>query len=73
MRRVHRKDRYVKDLYRRHKATKKRFVHAVRCSHLWAADLPADLGPGIHTIRVEAVDEYGQRHEAHKILEIVGR
>jgi 3',5'-cyclic AMP phosphodiesterase CpdA len=71
MHHVHRQDRYVKDLYRRNKATKKRWVQAARCLHLWEADLPADLGPGIHTIRVEAVDEYGQRHEAHKVLEIV--
>lgn len=70
MRRVHRTDRYVKDLYRRHKATKKRWVHPALCSHLWAAELPADLGPGVHTIRVEAVDEYGQRHKAHKVIEI---
>lgn len=73
MRRVQRRDRYVRDFYRRHKATKKRWVHAVQCSHLWEAALPADLGPGIHTIRVDAVDEYGQRHQAHKILEVVDR
>lgn len=71
MRRVHRQDRYVKELYRRHKATKKRWVEAVRCLHLWAGDLPADLGPGTHTIRIEAIDEYGQRHEAHKVIEIL--
>ena len=47
-------------------------LNPIRSSHVWFARLPADLGPGVHTLSVQATDEYGQRHEAHKLFEVVG-
>ncbi len=40
-------------------------------SHVWTARLPGDLGPGVHTITVRATDEYGARHVAQKIFEVL--
>ncbi len=39
-------------------------------THIWAAPLPRDLAPGVHRLRVRAVDEYGQVHEAHRLVEV---
>ncbi len=41
-----------------------------RSTHIWAAPLPRDLGPGIHRLEVRAVDEYGQVHRGNKLIEI---
>ena len=38
-------------------------------THIWAAPLPRDLAPGIHRLEVRAVDEYGQVHVAHRLVE----
>ena len=40
-------------------------------NHIWAAPLPRDLEPGLRRITIRAVDEYGQEHEAAKLIEIV--
>jgi hypothetical protein len=41
-----------------------------RSTHIWAAPLPRDLEPGVHRITVRAIDEYGQVHEAAKLIEV---
>ncbi len=38
-------------------------------THIWAAPLPRDLAPGVHRFEVRAVDEYGQVHVAHRLVE----
>ena len=65
-------DPYVNELFLRHEATKKSWVDATPSSHIWVADLPDDLGPGTYTMTVEAQDEFGRVHHAHKVLEIEG-
>ena len=72
MQRVEQKDPWMQELMARHADTKKSWVQPVPSSHLWAADLPDDLTPGTYTLSVEAVDEFGQSHHAHRILEIEG-
>lgn len=39
-------------------------------SHIWSGSLDDKIDPGIHTITVEAVDEYGRRHTGRKIFEV---
>ncbi len=65
-------DPWVNELFQRHADTKKPWVNAVPSSHLWAADLPDDLAPGTYTLSVEAIDEFGRTHHAHRVLEIGG-
>ena len=71
MQRVTRIDPFVQEVYGRNAATRKPWVKPELSSHLWQASLPATLGTGTHRIDVRAVDEYGARHTASMILEIV--
>jgi hypothetical protein len=69
--RVHRPDPFIEELFLRNGEMIKSWVKAEPSSHLWAVRIPADLGPGAHTLTVTATDEYGQTHTAHKVFEIV--
>jgi len=73
MTRTDRSDPYVEQLFARYKETMKSWVVPEASSHVWVAGLPLDLDPGVHTITVTAVDEYGAHHTARRILEVVGR
>jgi hypothetical protein len=71
MQRVERIDPFVQEVYARNLATKKPWVEAGRSSHLWQARLPETLPAGTHRIRVQATDEFGRRHTAAMVLEVV--
>jgi len=70
MQRRLRTDPFVEELFQRAAGTLKPWVEPLPSGHLWAAPLPADLRPGVHTITVRAVDEYGREHLAHKLFEV---
>jgi 3',5'-cyclic AMP phosphodiesterase CpdA len=70
MGRERRTDPFVKEVFARNQATKKPWVKAELCSHLWVARLPADLEAGTHCIRVRVTDEYGREHHDHLVLEV---
>jgi hypothetical protein len=72
MERERRPDPFVREVFARNQATKKSWVKAEPCSHLWVARLPADLEAGTHCIRVRVTDEYGREHHDHLVLEITG-
>jgi hypothetical protein len=72
MERDRRPDPFVKEVFARNQATKKSWVKAEPCSHLWAARLPADLEAGTHCIKVHVIDEYGRPHHDHMVLEVIG-
>jgi hypothetical protein len=72
MERERRADPFVKEVFARNQATKKPWVKAELCSHLWVARLPADLEAGTHCIRVRVTDEYGREHHDHLVLEVTG-
>ena len=42
-----------------------------RSSHLWRADLPADLPAGVHTLEVSTTDRYGRTFRATSTFEVV--
>ena len=65
-------DPFVKEVFARNQATKKSWVKAEPCSHLWVARLPADLEAGTHCIKVRVLDEYGREHHDHLVLEVTG-
>ncbi len=71
MKPVTRIDPFVQEVYGRNAATRKPWVKPELSSHLWQADLPASLGVGTHRLHIRATDEYGARHEASMILEVV--
>jgi calcineurin-like phosphoesterase family protein len=68
-----RKDPLIDEMWTRNPDSKKSFVNAAVSSHLFEADLPDDLAPGVYTLSVRAVDEFGRTHHGHSILEITGR
>ncbi len=72
MGRERRADPFVREVFARNQATKKPWVKAELCSHLWVARLPADLEAGTHCIRVRVTDEYGREHRDHLVLEVTG-
>ena len=59
-------------MFARNEATKKAWVKADNCSHVWTARLPADLEPGAYRVVVEAVDEYGRTLTGRLALEVTG-
>ncbi len=65
-------DPYVRELFARHAGVVKPWVEAVPSTHVFVADLPDGLEPGTHTLTVEAIDEFGQRHVGHRIVEVHG-
>jgi hypothetical protein len=71
MRRVRRNDPYVEEHFQRHADTLKPWLRVTASSHVWVADLPADLAPGAHSLTVTAVDDYGLRHRGHQVIEVM--
>ena len=71
MTRVLRIDPFVQEVYGRNVATRKPWVKPELCSHLWQVGLPPSLGVGTHRLLVRATDEYGVRHTASMVLEVV--
>ena len=69
---VLRADLFVNELFVRNPDTKKSWVQAMPSTHLFEADLPDDTPAGVHTLSVEAVDEFGNTHHGHAVLEIQG-
>jgi hypothetical protein len=67
-----RADPFVEEVYARNQATKKPWVKAEPCSHIFVARLPADLGTGTHCLKVRAIDEYGRVHNDNLVVEITG-
>jgi hypothetical protein len=72
MQRERRVDPFVQEVFARNAATKKPWVKAEPCSHLWVARLPADLEVGTHCINVYVVDEYGRELRDYLVLEVAG-
>lgn len=71
LKRVLRKDPYMLEQYARHRSSKKTWVEATLSTHLFEADLDANLPQGVHAITVQAEDEFGRLHHGHTVVEIV--
>ena len=68
--RAPRHDPMTQDLFEQAGTTKKPWVQAERSSHIWQAELPADLPSGLHRLNVTAENEYGQIHHGAMIFEV---
>ena len=71
MERVLRRDPYIVEQYNRYADVKKGWVQATQSTHIFSADLDDSIGPGTHTVTVRAIDEFGQVHHGHTVLEVV--
>ena len=69
-------DPFANELFLRNPDVKKPWVwedgEPFMSSHIYVADLPADLQPGFYTVTVRATDEFGRTHTDHAVLEIMG-
>jgi hypothetical protein len=65
-----RADPLANELFTRNEATKKSWVKAEICSHIWTARLPDSLKPGTHTLKVVIQDEYGREFTECAVLEV---
>ncbi len=63
-------DPLAHELFARNEATKKPWVKAEICSHIWAARLPAGLTPGTHTLKIMVQDEYGREFTEYAVMEV---
>ncbi len=66
-----RTDPYVERAVIRYAETDSAYGRATRSSHIWQADLPGDLEPGIHSVVVSSEDEFGQRQRGTLSFEIL--
>lgn len=64
-----RTDPFVEQL-NRYDDTESEYSNAARSAHIWEMKLPMDLGIGLHTIKVDTLDEFGQQHSASMAIEI---
>jgi hypothetical protein len=69
---VVRTDPLVERLVQQYADTDEAFPGATRSAHIWEYELPVDLGPGLHSVVVESLDEFGQRQRGVFTFEIFG-
>lgn len=72
MTRVERRDPFVDEVYARNPGTIKPWVKSLPSSHIWQATLPAGLPAGAHRLAAVATDDYGRKHTAWMVLEVMG-
>jgi hypothetical protein len=61
-------DSFIVDLYEKNQDTLKSWVKPKTSRHIWTAPLPEDLKPGIHTITVHTLDQYGQFFQSSRVF-----
>ncbi|MCG8413751.1 MAG: calcineurin-like phosphoesterase C-terminal domain-containing protein [Pseudomonadales bacterium] len=66
-----RTDPYVERAVIRYAETDSAYGRTTRSSHIWQADLPDTLEPGIHSVIVTSEDEFGQRQRGSLSFEIL--
>jgi hypothetical protein len=69
MQNVLRTDPFMERQYAKYRGTDDAFSRPQPSSHIWEHALN-DLGPGVHTARVRARDEFGQRSESTFSFEV---
>lgn len=65
-----RTDPFMERQFARYQGTEDKFPSPAPSSHIWEYPL-ADLGPGLHVLRVRSVDEFGQRARSALSFEVV--
>lgn len=66
-----RTDPYFWDLYREHRETYADWIKPRRSNHIWTANLPDDLTPGVHKIEIRTIDQYGRLYKSAGIFKVV--
>lgn len=64
------KDPFVVRLRKTHEDSYPEWIQPQPTAHIWTAPLPSDVQPGVHTIRVEALEPGGGSHTRARVFEI---
>ena len=72
MTRVLRTDPFMERQYAKYADTPDAFSSPEPSSHIWEFELPHDLAPGLHKVRVESKDEFGQEARDSFSFELLG-
>jgi hypothetical protein len=67
---VVRTDPFIENLSR-YEDTENAYSGVSRSSHIWEINMPEDLSLGLHLIKVDSLDEFGQSRGAAMTFEIV--
>ena len=70
MRYVVRTDPFMENAYRRLAGTQDAFPAPAISAHMWEFDLPEGFEPGIHSVVIESLDEFGQRQRGVLSFEV---
>ncbi|HBX36720.1 MAG TPA: hypothetical protein DEG76_05260 [Pseudohongiella sp.] len=73
MRYTVRTDPYVERAFARMQDTPQALGDPHLSAHVWELELPDNLQPGIHRLRINARDEFGQQHETNFSFELLPR
>lgn len=46
------------------------WMHTDNSNHLWEADIPHDLAPGVHVAKVTAIDKFGRKSHETVVFEV---
>ncbi len=66
-----RTDPFVERLSNAYRDTDNEYSPAARSAHVWEADLPDNLDPGLHSIEVRSEDEFGQQQNGAMTFELI--
>lgn len=66
-----RTDPFVERLHGRYAETDSAYGRPVRSSHIWEAELPENIGPGLHRVIVISEDEFGQEQRGTFTFELL--
>ena len=63
-------DPFLKAYFEQNKESVPGWIRKSVSDHLWVADIKGGLAPGLHTLRVEAVDHKNNHYSGSKIIEV---
>lgn len=66
-----RTDPYVERVHAQYAESDSAYGRPVRSSHIWEANLPTSLTPGLHQVIVTSEDEFGQRQRGTFTFEVL--
>lgn len=66
-----RTDPYLERLHQENPEGDESYNEPTRSSHIWEMPLPENLEPGLHVVKVESIDEFGQTHSSALSFEIL--
>jgi hypothetical protein len=68
-----RTDPYLERLHRENPEGDQSYNAPTRSAHIWEMPIPDNLEPGLHVVRIESEDEFGQTHSSALSFELLSQ